>query len=210
MNHLEINGILHHCHHGFQRNCSCETHSISIVHDLTYKFDAGIKNWLNLYGLHKSIWYNSNQRLMYKLQRYGVHGKAHKWISKFLTNCSHKVVLNSTCSASAKVTSGVLQGIILGPPLFLVYINDLPECVNHMKLDYLLMAALSIDVCITNRIQNFYKTILTPFKHGHQHDKWILKHPNAVWYTLLKLQHIKWRTPITFAVRFETCPRHNS
>ena len=40
-------------------------------------------------------------------------------------------MLNGTCSSSMTVTSGVLQGIVLGPSLFLIYINDLPSCINH-------------------------------------------------------------------------------
>ena len=59
--------------------------------------------------------------------------------------CSQKVVLNGTCSASVEVTSGVLQGTVLGPPLFLVYINDLPECVNHSEI------RLFADDCIVYR-----------------------------------------------------------
>ena len=71
---------------------------------------------------------------MYKLHCYSVHGKVHKWISECLTNHLQKVVLNSTCSASVKVSSAIPQGIVLGPSLFLIYINDLPECVNHCKI----------------------------------------------------------------------------
>ena len=63
-----------------------------------------------------------------------MHGKVHKRISKFLTNHLQKVVLNGTCSTSVKVFSGVLQGTVLGSSLFLIYVNDLPECVNYSKI----------------------------------------------------------------------------
>ena len=76
---------------------------------------------------------------------YGVHGKVHKWISEFLTNCSQKVVLNDTCSTSVKASSGILQGTVLGPSLFLICINYLPECVNHSKI------RLFADECIIYR-----------------------------------------------------------
>ena len=48
-----------------------------------------------------------HQKLMYKLQWYGLHGKGHKWISKFLINRLQKVIQNGTCSASVKVSSGI-------------------------------------------------------------------------------------------------------
>ena len=73
-----------------------------------------------------------------------------------------------------KVSSGDLQGAVLGPSLLQIYINNLPECVNHSKIrpfadDCNVLD--SIDVHITNRIQNIYKKILIPFKHRHQHSK---------------------------------------
>ena len=72
---------------------------------LTYNYDAGMQTDLISMDFAKAFDTVPHQRLMYKLQWYGVHGKVHKWISEFLTNRSQKVVLNGTCSASVKVTS---------------------------------------------------------------------------------------------------------
>ena len=65
--------------------------------------------------------------LLHKLQSYGVFGVMHSIISAFLTNRKTKVVLEGQSSLTCSINSGVLQGSVHGPTLFLVYINDLPD-----------------------------------------------------------------------------------
>ena len=79
-----------------------------------------------------------------------IRGNIKNWISSFLNNHTQCVVLDGISSPKCSVLSGVPQGTVLGPTLFSIYINDLPETISHSSVK------LFADNCI------LYKAICTP------------------------------------------------
>ena len=75
----------------------------------------------------------SHSILLDKLYAYGVRGPAHKWIQNYLSNRSQYVTVNGSYSSIQYMEHGVPQGSILGPQLFLVFINDIVNVIPELK-----------------------------------------------------------------------------
>jgi hypothetical protein len=71
-----------------------------------------------------------HQRLLAKMDHLGIRGSTKSWIESFLTTRQQRVIIDGQSSSSSSVVSGVPQGTVLGPLLFLAYINDLPDNVT--------------------------------------------------------------------------------
>ena len=122
---------------------ACETRLITTIQDLAKIIDNKGQTDVILFDFSKAFVKVPRHRLLHKMDFYGIRGSTHSSISSFLGNRSQQVLLDGVTSSSAPVQSGVSQGSVLGPLLFLLFINDLPE---YISLDS--TARLFADDCI--------------------------------------------------------------
>ena len=130
MDHLENLSILIDYQHGFRKRRSCESELIQTVDDLAKGLhDAGPIDAV-LMDFSKAFDKWSHSHLAAKPYQFGVRGNTLDWIQSFLSKRTQEVVLDGKRSFTAAVTPGVPQGTVLGPILFLCYINDLLDQVS--------------------------------------------------------------------------------
>ena len=132
-NFLDINNTLFSSQYGFRKNHSTVNAVTELVSHVIKAMDRK-ENTIGVFlDLSKAFDTVNHNIMLRKLEFYGIRGIALQWFKHYLSGRKQYVMFNNTQSSMQYITCGVPQGSVLGPLLFLIYINDIPNCLKHSK-----------------------------------------------------------------------------
>ena len=126
---LISNNLISNHQHGFLKKRSTLSNLLESTRQWLSSLNSGKSTDVIFVDFAKAFDSVSHSKLLHKLKSYGIHGKLLDWIAAWLSGRTQSVKLGSSFSIPRSVLSGILQGTVLGPLLFLLYINDLVDII---------------------------------------------------------------------------------
>lgn len=146
MKHFEHYNILRNSQYGFRSKRSTELQLIFSIHDIASSLQQNKSIHAALLDFSKAFDKVPHQRLLVKLELYGIHGNLFSWMESFLTRRVQTVICEGATSSSAPVTSGEPQKSVLGT-LFLTDINDLRKSCFVLLVQWWQVMCISSFLC---------------------------------------------------------------
>jgi hypothetical protein len=134
--HLEEHHLISDSQHGFREGRSCLTNLLTFFEEVSSGVDEKYPVDTIYLDFSKAFDKVPHIRLVKKLEAHGISGKVSNWIENWLAGRKQRVVLSGSSSGWLPVTSGVPQGSVLGPVMFIIYINDLGDNISGKVLKF--------------------------------------------------------------------------
>ena len=191
-NYLKCNNLITKNQSGFRPGDSTTNQLLDLVNEIHNSFDSRksfeVRSvFLDIFKAFDKIWH---QGLMFKLRQNGISGNLLAFFHSYLSNRKQRVVLNGSSSPFYSIMSGVPQGSVLGPLLFLIYINDLEINVNSKVkffVDDTMLFSIVSDPTVTANMLN--------------HDLNIISNWAQQWKLSFNLEPTKQAIEILFSVK---------